>query len=292
MKKIRIYTAECIILCAVLFLNFGCNSGPQRLEKVGLQLYTLGTEIEDIEVTLVQVKEAGYDQVEFPGTYYNKTPTEMKEILVRTGLTSPANHARNLTSEEGLAQSINDALIVGHKYLVMPTLPGLDYSPMGESSQGQQEQTTITMEAAEDYVNTLNQIGQACREARLDFLFHNHQAEFVKIEDGELLYDYLLQQTDPELVNFEIDLGWAIAAGADPVAYFEKYPGRFPLFHVKDITNDEQACVVGEGIIDFAPIFAKSKLAGVKCYIVEQDMAPDPIANVTASVQYLKKMKF
>lgn len=281
--------AVCIMLCATLFLNLGCSSGPQRVEKVGLQLYTLGMEIEDIENALIQVKEAGYDQVEFAGTYYNKTPQEIKEILERTGLTSPANHARNLTSEEGLAQSINDALIIGHKYLVMPMLPGLSYGPMGARPE---EQVVITMEQADDYVETLNGIGQKCSEAGLHFIFHNHQGEFVKIENGELLYDYFLQQTNQKYVNFEIDLAWAIAAGADPVAYFEKYPGRFPLFHVKDIDGNKMPCVVGEGIIDFAPIFAKSKLAGVKYYIVEQDMAPDPIVNVTDSVRYLKNMKF
>jgi sugar phosphate isomerase/epimerase len=286
------YVTVCVILSATLFINLGCSSGPHQVGKIGLQLYTLGADTNDVESKLMQVKKAGYDQVEFAGNYYNKTAPEMKDILVRVGLTSPSNHARNLTSEEGLAQSIKDALIVGHKYLVMPTLPGLNYAPMGDNTQVQQETKPITMEAANDYIKTLNHIGQTCRDAGLAFLFHNHRAEFVKIENGELLYDYLLQHTDPKLVNFEIDLGWAIAAGADPVAYFEKYPGRFSIFHVKDITKDKIACVIGEGTIDFVPIFAKSRLAGVKYYIVEQDLAPKPIENVTSSARYLNSMKF
>ncbi len=281
-----------VALSAILFLNLTCSSGPHKLDEVGLQLYTLGMEVEDIEATLVQLKEAGYDQVEFFGPYYGKTAQEMKEILDRVGLTSPASHARTLDSEEGLAQSIENALVLGHEYLIMPTLPGLNYAPMGQRPEGEEEETIITTEDVNGYVEMLNKIGQACHDAGLSFLFHNHQPDFVKIENGEILYDLLLQKTNPELVNFEIDLGWAIAAGADPLVYFEKYPGRFPIFHVKDITEDKQACVVGEGIIDFAPIFAKSKQAGVKYYFVEQDMAPDPLANVTASVQNLKKMTF
>jgi sugar phosphate isomerase/epimerase len=283
------YLLMCVIAGAVIFLGTGCSSGPQRPQKIGLQLYTLGTNVKDIEASLKDVKKAGYDQVEFAGAYYGKTAAEMKEILAQTGLTSPANHARNLTSDEGLAQSIKDAKIIGHKYLVMPTLPDINYAPM-TGAQGQQNKP-ITVEAAEGYVKTLNKIGKVCNEAGIQFLFHNHQAEFAKIANGDLLYDYLLQHTDPKLVNFEIDLGWAVAAGVDPVAYFKKYPGRFPVFHVKDITKDKQACVVGEGTIDFARIFAGSKTSGVKYFIVEQDMAPEPIANVTSSSKYLKNMK-
>ena len=132
-----------------------------------------------------------------------------------------------------------------------------------------------------------------CKDAGFKFAFHNHKHEFVEVDSsGVLMYDMLLQETDPELVDFEMDIGWAVAAGADPLIYFKKYPGRFKLFHVKDMDDDNHSVVVGKGKIDFTSIFAQSKLAGVKYYIVEYEGREDPVSSVAQCVAYLKKMSF
>lgn len=328
-KNFKPLTVAGIILSVVLLLNVTCSSRPKKLDKIGLQLFTMGFQaMSDIEGVLASVKEAGYDQVEFAG-YGNKTPEEIRAILDSLGLTSPAVHARNLFTDEGLAEAIDAAKIIGHKYLILPSLPrelptgeaqqqgappvrppaqGIDSARVRQVPQGGRQpgdtagqpspifqrppDPTYTVEQIKKFAAEFNRIGKVCKDAGLSFAFHNHQIEFKKVEDGGVLIDILLEETDPKLVSFEMDLGWAIAGGGDPLEYLDKYPGRFKLFHVKDITEENEPCVVGEGTIDFAAIFVKSKKAGVEYYFVEQDGAPEPVANITASAQYLKNLTF
>ncbi len=306
-------SAAGFMIGATPFLNLSCgvqnlrrSAGPQRLEKVGLQLYTLGDQMtEDFEGTLEQIAAAGYDQVEFAG-YFDHTPEEARAQLDRLSLTSPANHSGNLLTDDSLAEAIEAAEVIGHEYLIAPTLPKELIFVEPEMAEGEEvsedaeapsifdmvQWPTYTSTEIREIAADYNRIGEVCRQSGFKFAFHNHWAEFDELEDGGILYDLLLDETDPDLVFFELDLGWAIAGGADPLAYFARDPGRFHLFHVKDITEAKSPCVVGEGIINFAPILAQSRQAGVKYYIVEQDMPPDPIANVTASVQNLKSMTF
>jgi sugar phosphate isomerase/epimerase len=131
-----------------------------------------------------------------------------------------------------------------------------------------------------------------CSDSGIAFAFHSHQVEWKPVTGGDVMMDIFLQETDPKLVSFEIDLGWAVAAGIDPLVYLKKYPGRFKLFHVKDITADKKPCVVGEGTIDFVPIFAASKKAGTEFFIIEQDGAPDPFNNIAASAKFVKSLEF
>ncbi|MEZ5012087.1 MAG: hypothetical protein R2744_11125 [Bacteroidales bacterium] len=100
--------------------------------------------------------------------------------------------------------------------------------------------------------------------------FHNHKVEFAPVE-GMVPYDLLLENTDPELVIFEMDLAWTTGGGADPLAYFRNYPGRFELLHVKDLTSDKKVATLGEGTIDFVSIFGQSQLAGMQYFFIEQD---------------------
>jgi sugar phosphate isomerase/epimerase len=311
-----------VVLGATPLLNMGFSSAKGRIDKVGLQMYTLGRAAADMEDALAKVKAAGYDQIEFAG-YGNKKAQEIRAILDKNGLTSPSIHAQNLFSDDGLKKAIEDARIVGHKFLIVPMLPfnrpaggppqgggqppagappqGGTQPPAGAPPQGNQPPTgtprtftepTYTLEQAREYVKSFNKIGKTCLDAGLDFAFHSHKVEWKKVTGGDVMMDIFLQETDPKLVTFEIDLGWAIAAGADPIAYFKKYPGRFQLCHVKDITADKKPCVVGEGTIDFRPIFAAARKEGVKYFIVEQDGAPDPFNNVAASAKFIKNLKF
>ena len=136
-----------------------------------------------------------------------------------------------------------------------------------------------------------NKVGEKCQEAGLQFGYHNHDFEFDSL-DGQIPYDLLLQGTDPKLVQMELDIYWIKKAGKDPLAYFERYRGRFALCHVKDMTEAEEMVDVGEGEIDFAEIFSKSEEAGLKHYFVEHDHPEDPLKSIKTSFKYLKQLEF
>jgi len=310
-----IKTSAAAVLSSGSLLNLGFTAGLGKLDKVGLQLYSVrGQMQEDFTGTLKKVAEAGYDQVEFAG-YYDHSPAEIKALLDQLGLTAPACHTGyNTLKEDQLQQTIDAAKTIGHEFLVMPVLPierpprppqppQPKPQPASDSTSGPGEQAvagqrprreppSFTLDQVKNFADIFNRVGEACRKADLRFAYHNHSMEFKAVEEGEMMYDLLLQQTDPGLVDFEIDLGWAVAAGADPLAYFEKYPGRFKLFHVKDMNEENRSVAVGQGKIDFASIFAHSKKAGAQYYIVEYEGREDPVASVAASVKYLKNMTF
>jgi len=270
------------------------GSGAQGIGPFGLQVFTVfGLLREDFEGTLEAIAGAGYDQVEFAG-YGDLSMEDTRALIDRLGLTSPSNHARNLVTPEGLQQTIEDSLIMGHDYVVMPSVPR-ELQPQTEETEQEEgfgmRNPTYTAADVRNLGSRLNEIAATCRDAGLRFAYHNHWAEFEPVEEGGIWYDILLDSTDPDLVDFELDLAWATRGGADPVEYFKQYPGRFKLWHVKDMTADNEPCVLGEGIIDFERIFAQANLAGVEYYFVEQDGAPEPVANITASANYLKNFR-
>ena len=136
------------------------------------------------------------------------------------------------------------------------------------------DQETITMGmngTVEELATILKTLGEQCTAAGLTLLYHNHDFEFKKNENGIVPIDYLLENTDTKNVNFQMDLYWVTKAGADPVAYFEKYPGRFKLWHVKDMDDEGKFAPVGEGTIDFKRILAEKEKSGMQYYFVEQD---------------------
>ncbi|MES1221669.1 MAG: sugar phosphate isomerase/epimerase, partial [Bacteroidota bacterium] len=132
---------------------------------------------------------------------------------------------------------------------------------------------------------------QTCKAAGIQFCYHNHDFEFEQ-EDGKYKYDVLLNETDPALVKMEMDLYWVSKAGQDPIKLFEKHPGRFPLWHLKDMdgTADHAFTEVGNGTIDFKKIFTHAGKAGMKYFFVEQDKCPgSPFDSITKSIGYIKK---
>jgi len=144
-----------------------------------------------------------------------------------------------------------------------------------------------TMDEIKKTTEIFSKTGETARKSKMKFAYHNHQSEFDKI-DGISAYDYVLGQTNKNEVFMEVDLAWATQAGMDPVAMFAQYPGRFPLWHVKDIdpaTN--RPCPIGTGKVDFKRIFENSKLSGVQHTFIEQDGATS-IEQPAASVQWLK----
>jgi sugar phosphate isomerase/epimerase len=152
---------------------------------------------------------------------------------------------------------------------------------------------TITVPQVKEIADQLNKCGEHAKAAGLKLAVHNHDRDF-RILEGKPVFDHLLEMTKPELVAVELDIYWAVKAGVDPLEYFKRYPGRFELFHVKDMdkTPEKLQAAVGSGTIDFARIFDKSEQAGVKHYIVELE---GPCANTKGaedSVRYLKELRF
>ena len=182
-----------------------------------------------------------------------------------------------------------DVKAAGFKYFVIPV------PPMGLFKFNAENKTMGMTGGAKNLADILNTLGEKANAAGLKLLYHNHDFEFKKDEDGNLIIDYLLENTDPEKVNFQMDLYWVTKAGVDPVAYFEKYPGRFKIWHVKDMDDQGRFAPVGEGNIDFARILAKKELSGMEYYMVEQDMTFDglkPLEAIKISHEGLKEVGF
>ena len=248
-----------------------------RLSQIGVQLYTVRTLMEkDVERTLAGVAAAGYTEVEFAG-YFKKTPAEIKAMLDRHGLVSPSVHSGSMAPADW-AEALEAANIIGHKFIVMPWIPVERRKTLDDWKQ-----------VAADF----NRVAASAKAAGLQFAYHNHDFEFPLVE-GKVPYDVLLTETDPNLVKLEIDLYWITKGGQDPLTYFARWPGRIPLVHVKDGKGapDWAMTEVGSGAIDWKRIFAKSQQAGIQHYFVEHDQPADPIASITASCAYLKKLEF
>ena len=255
-----------------------CSSAtPGRIQRIGLQLYTVRGEMaKDFEGTLARVAAVGYDEVEFAG-YFDRPPAEVRSVLQRLGLAAPSAHVPIERVRDDWAHALEAASVIGHQYLVVPWL-------------APEQRRTI-----DDYRRVaalLNQAAVQAREAGIRLAYHNHEFEFETI-DGRVPYDVLLAETDPSLVPMELDLYWIVKAGADPFEYFERYPGRFQMVHVKDADGSAERRMVdvGEGVIDWPGIFARRDQAGIRHFFVEHDNPSDPFASIRASHEYLSRLE-
>jgi sugar phosphate isomerase/epimerase len=248
-----------------------------KLEKVGLQLYTVRDQMKaDFEGTIARVAEIGYKELEFAG-YFGHTPADVKAILVRHGVSAPSTHIA-FENPDQWKTALDTAKAIGHEYIVMPWIPA---------------ERRKTLDDWKNFAQVFNQAGQMAKDAGLQFAYHNHDFEFPKI-DGQVPYDVLLQNTDPKLVQLEIDLYWITKGGQDPLAYFARWPGRVPLVHVKDSAGppDHKMVDVGQGKIDWKRIFAKKDQAGIKHAFVEHDQPPQPFEDIAVSYRTLKDLEF
>jgi sugar phosphate isomerase/epimerase len=257
----------------------GLAANGRRIKQVGLQLYTIRNEMQkDFEGSLARVAQIGFKEVEFAG-YYDRTPRQVKQVLKNNNLRSPSAHIGFAAFRDDLPKTIETAKILGQKYLVCPSLP------------------QDVRRSSDDYkrlAELFNRFGSDCRKAGLVFAYHNHAFEFEAM-DGRLPYDILLEETDPKLVTMEMDLYWVVRAEQDPLRYFDRYPGRFALLHVKDMEDSPGRgfAEVGRGSLDFKKIFQASRKAGAKHFIVEQDQTPgDPFESIKISYDYLKDLRY
>ena len=247
-----------------------------KISDISVQLYTVRRLMrENVEKTIADVAKIGYSQVEFAG-YYDRTAKQIKDMLDANDLKSPSMHVDlDLIQGDKLKKMIEYSNIVGHKYIIVPFL---------------KPEERATIDQYKRHTENFNKIGEECNKAGLKFAYHNHEFEFAAI-DGVVPMDIMLNESDADLFNIQMDLYWAIDGGVKPVEYFKRYPGRFPLCHVKDMTKDGQMVDVGHGDINFAEIFAHSELAGLEYYVVEHDQPENPLASITNSYNALEQMK-
>ncbi|TRO67140.1 sugar phosphate isomerase/epimerase family protein [Christiangramia sabulilitoris] len=263
---------------------YSCESS----QALGLQLYSLRNTIgNDVRGTLKEIARIGFKEVETYGyspdnQFWGFTVPEFYQLLKTNGLTSPSGHygVDTYLSKEGTRNDFTKTLEVAkgldQKYVVIPYIS----DPLRTS--------------LDDYkrmADKLNEAGQMCAEAGLKLGYHNHAFEFDDF-NGKNGYEVFLENTEKDLVYFEMDIYWVVRAGKDPAELIRKYPGRFPLWHVKDMSrsNNDKNTEIGNGTIDFAKIFDLAKEAGGKHFIVEQEnFEMDPYKSLAQSFNYIKK---
>lgn len=278
-----------VLFSLLLLITFNCTAQ----EKFGgLALYTVRDAMSnDPKGTLKAVADAGYTYFEAAGydngKFYGMSPKDFKALSETFGLIPLSSHQGGITLKN-LDQMIIDVKAAGFKYFVIPV------PPMDLFKSVTSERDMSIVGDPEQFVFILNTIGEKCKKAGLLLLYHNHDFEFKKGDNGEVVLNYVIEHTNPDFVNFEMDLYWVTKAGGDPVAYFEKYPGRFKMWHVKDMDDQGRFSPVGKGNIDFGRILAKKDLSGMNYYMVEQDNTFDisPIDAIKISHEGLKTIGF
>jgi sugar phosphate isomerase/epimerase len=262
---------------------------PAKL-PIGLQLYSVGDDLQKgVPGTLRQLRAIGYKRVETAG-FAGLTAKAFRAQLDQARLVCPSTHLPVGSHE--LGPLFEDAHTVGAKYVVS--------SALFSSKSGSQ-----TLDDYLGMADRLNNLGRKAKDAGLQYAYHNHNFEFRKLDGDRIGYDVLLKHTDPELLAFELDCGWMVAAGYDPINYFHQYPGRYRMLHVKDfvatngpstsLAKDErpQGTELGRGHIDYKPILLAAAEAGIHDYYVEQEppfIDMSALAAVKVDYQYLRAL--
>lgn len=275
--------------------------GPAVSKRaIGLELFTLIKELDqDLVGTLKKVAALGYREVESsfsskPG-FYGLKAAEFAKLTNGLGLAwkshvvprspfklppgakmptgsdgKPLILPTMLNLEQNMPQAVDEAAAGGVRYLVCGSLP------------------PASLDDVKTSIDVLNRAALLTQKAGLTLCYHNHDTEFRPMQ-GQVPYDLLLAQTDAQTVKMELDLAWAVKGGADPVALIRRHPGRFPLWHVKDLSRDHQTLEpVGKGSIDFKRIFEQAELAGLAHFFVEHDVPAAPFDSITTSLRTLR----
>lgn len=257
-------------------------AAPLKL-PIGLQLYSVRNLLpKDFEGTLKQVAAAGYTEVEAAG-YFGKTAADFGNALHKAGLKCISTHHALTELKANFSQLIEYAQALGLQYIVC-SWAGVHRDPTRTGE--------LNLDDWRYVADQFNEIGQKVKNAGMTFGYHNHWVEFGT-ENGTVFFDELLKRTDPKVVYFEMDCGWVIAGGHNPVEYLSKYPQRFPLFHIKDLVKGPDGkwhdVVMGKGTIDYRPIFRAA--TGIKHYFIEQEeFTGDPITELREDADYMKKL--
>jgi len=273
--------------------------GKMTARPLGLQLFTFFNVIDnDVPGTLKKIAAVGYKEIESAfsrkGGYYGMKPKEFASFLEDMGMRWKSHHV--LGAPFKMPPGAKPPAGPDGKPITIPPMRNLSDNMqelVDEAAEGGVEflvcaSTPITtLEEVKSSIDVLNKTDEACKKAGVRFAYHNHDAEFRPVE-GQIPYELFLSQTKMQM---ELDLAWATKGGKDPVELFRQHPGRFPLWHVKDLDEKKETVLpVGEGIIDYKRIFDAASTAGMKHFFVEHDMPKDPMASITTSYNYLTKM--
>jgi sugar phosphate isomerase/epimerase len=279
---------------AVAASHRGWAAEPHRIEKVGIQLYTVRDLLnQDFDGVMSRIAAIGYKEIEL-GFYTDRPAKEVRSTLDRLGLSSPSCSFYFPDIRDHWPRVMVRCHAIGHRYIVIPSV-----------DKEYREQPDGYKRAAEAFSHA----GEIAARAQIQLTYHNHWSEFVPDATGKLPYDILLENSDPKFLKMEMDLCWITVGGGDPLKYFAKYPGRFPLVHVKDLKSVPDPALVhsgkfdgesviplmteaGSGVIDWKRIFADSEQAGIKHYFVEHDQPKDPMESARLSYEYLSRVRF
>lgn len=270
-----------------------------KSHAIGLQLFTFfGVMDDDVQGTLKKISEVGFLEIESAfskkGAYYGMSPKEFAKTIRDLGMRWKSHHV--LGAPFKLPPGAKMPLGADGKPIVLPTILNLKDNMqriVDEAAEGGLEflvcaNTPIhTLSEIQDSIEVLNKAGEACKKSGIQFAYHNHDAEFREVE-GKIPYDLFISELDPHNVLFELDLAWAIKGGGDPVSLFKSNPGRFPLWHLKDLDSSRtQVLPVGQGTLSFQPIFDAAKIAGMKHFFVEHDGPKDALASIKTSYSFI-----
>jgi len=253
------------------------TSTSKKVKNTGVQLYTFRKEmLIDARGTLKRIADLGIQQIETArsdkGHYYGLTAKEMKQVCKDLGMTLRSGHVQ---LDKNWQQTMNEAAESEQEYLICSSMP----------SDGQ------TVDNYKKVAELFNKAGEECKKLNIKFGYHNHEYEFESSK-GQVLYDVLLNNTDPALVKMELDLGWVIVAGKSPMDYFMNYNGRFPLWHLKDMNiAKKQSTEFGKGSLDIVQLLKNSKAAGMKYFFIEQeDYTSTPFESMKENMTYLQNL--
>ena len=271
----------------------------KKMHAAGVQLFTFFSTIDnDVEGTLKQIAAIGYTEIESAfskkGGYYGMKPKEFATFSKNLGLAWKSHHV--LGAPFKMPANAKPILDADGKPITIPPMQSLRDNMqelVDSAAEGGVEflvcaNTPIeTLDEVKASIEVLNKTDEACKKAGIGFAYHNHDAEFHTVE-GQVPYEMMLTQTKMKL---ELDLAWATKGGKDPVELFKQHPGRFPLWHVKDLdASREKILPLGQGTIDYKRIFNAAKTAGMKHFFIEHDFPQDAVGSITESFKYLTKM--
>jgi sugar phosphate isomerase/epimerase len=327
-------------MTAMVASRFGSLAAAQAggspwQSRIGLELYTVRDLMAaDYVCVLEKVAAIGYKEIEPAGGYNNLSPKNFRALLDRLGLTMPSTHSGASGTGLELEKQLEGFQTMGLKYTEI-SAGGRQGGPGAGGGRGRQlapgayydagtgithnsfteaeafgpYQPAVTLESVKQRAATLNANGRIAQKFGMKMLVHNHTGEFEKLADSpRTTYEVLIEETDPALVTMQIDIGWVYVAGVDPVALFKKYPGRFELWHIKDVFGLKKVnpalspnarvssmtfVALGAGDIDYKKVFAHAELAGLKHFLIEQDNAAnwgDSLAAARVSYQNMRTL--
>jgi sugar phosphate isomerase/epimerase len=286
MKNRNLFKVFFVIILTVIIVAFNYSYKPAKQKNIGLQLYSIRDSIrKNVPAAIEKVGKMGYKFVEpagyADGKIYGMDPVAFKELCRKNGMFVLSAHVSQplpdaATWDKTMSwwdKCIDAHIAVGAKYLVQPTMGGDAYKSLA---------------VLKKYCDYFNAIGAKCNAKGLRFGYHNHDREFSTQIEGQTVYDFMLANTDPAKVMFQLDLYWCVEGGKNPVDYFRKYPGRFELWHIKD--KEE---IGASGMMDFASIWADAKVSGMEYGIVEVEKYNfDQFTSCKKSIDFLNAAEY